>query len=156
MRTKQKERAELYKELAAAAARDEDQRALLKTVLEEARKSEPAVRPLLQPPPQGALGDEFAPTAAAEAEADDRVTLAALSEEKTRLKVSELRLKRRAAALELSELREREATKEATVAREALEEALVRLEEKPASSRQAQPQLSSPAPNPRPQLPPRP
>jgi len=44
--------------------------------------------------------------------------------------VSELRLKRRAAALELSELREREATKEATVAREALEEALVRLEEK--------------------------
>jgi hypothetical protein len=37
VRTKQKERAELYKELAAAAARDEDQRALLKTVLDEAR-----------------------------------------------------------------------------------------------------------------------
>ena len=119
-------------------------------MLDEARKSDPAVRPLLQPPPQGALGDEFAPGAAAEAE-DERVTLANLSEEKTRLKVSELRLepspsptptpspsphphpspnpnpnrnpdpnqvselrlKRRAAALELSELREREATKEA-------------------------------------------
>ena len=120
-------------------------------MLDEARKSDPAVRPLLQPPPQGALGDEFAPGAAVEAEADERVTLANLSEEKTRLKVSELRLKpspsptpspspsphphphpnpspnpnphpnqvselrlkRRAAALELSELREREATKEA-------------------------------------------
>ena len=37
--------------------------------------------------------------------------------------MSELRLKRRAAALELSELREKEAAKEASVARDALEEA---------------------------------
>ena len=46
--------------------------------------------------------------------------------------MSELRLKRRVAELEVSEAREREASKEANMAREALEEAFVRCEEKAA------------------------
>ena len=52
--------------------------------------------------------------------------LAELSEAKTTLRVSELRLKRRLAAVELSELRASEAAKEAVERREALEEECLR------------------------------
>ena len=83
VRQKQREREALYTELAAAAARDEDQRALLKATVDKARQAEPHTRSLLEPPPQGALGAP--PSAPAEAE---MVTLASLSEEKTQLKAS--------------------------------------------------------------------
>ena len=74
-----------------------------------------AHRSLVEPPPKSAaVADDVHRAITAAGENDGGVAnLAELSEAKTTLRVSELRLKRRAAALELSELREREATKEA-------------------------------------------
>ena len=142
--------------LAALAARGEDQQALLRTVLTEAQRRSNSH--LLEPAPgktgaSSTVARDAGPAAAAAAAAADAdadadadgaveakamVTLLQLSEEKTSLKVSELRLQRRVHSLELSELRERETAKEATVARERLEEALVRAEESAAqASRQS-------------------
>ena len=68
-----------------------------------------AHRSLVEPPPKSAaVADDVHKAIAAAGENDGGVAnLAELSEAKTTLRVSELRLKRRAAALEVSELRER-------------------------------------------------
>lgn len=108
----EREREKLYAELAAAAARDEDQRALLAKLIGEAQPSADVT----------SSGDNEAMVAA-------RVSLAQLSEEKTQHKVAELRLRRQVAALETSIAREAATAREATVAREAAEEALVRVQE---------------------------
>ena len=107
--THSKEREALITELAAAHARDADQRALI-TAIADADKVR-AHRSLVEPPPKSAaVADDVHRAITAAGENDGGVAnLAELSEAKTTLRVSELRLKRRAAALEVSELREREA-----------------------------------------------
>ena len=107
--THSKEREALITELAAAHARDADQRALI-TAIADADKVR-AHRSLVEPPPKSAaVADDVHKAITAAGENDGGVAnLAELSEAKTTLRVSELRLKRRAAALEVSELREREA-----------------------------------------------
>jgi hypothetical protein len=116
--------------LAVAAARDEDQRALLRSVLDAHQRA--GHDTLLTPPSTTTSWNTAANSVQAKdgrQEVEALVSLAALAEQKTALKVSELRLKRRVAVLELSEMRERESASEAAVAREVLEESLVRCEE---------------------------
>ena len=171
--TLRKEREELYTELAAAAARDDEQRNLLHTIATAAQKQEHA-KLLAAPVPSAALQRATAPQqptsgamapSAAEAAAvpadgaaagdggsatsgvstslpppavasrpaaspplsdHEIVSLVTLSAAKTDLKVSELRLRRRVAALELAELSAKQQAHEASTRREELEEELVR------------------------------
>ena len=142
------EREELYTELAAASARDDDQRALLTLIATNAQKGEHCHLLKASSLPSGALerahqvaGAKAAGSATEEAGADESaqknppvdaeiVSLVALSALKTDLKVSELRLRRRVAALELAELSARQNAMEAHSRREEIEEELVRTKER--------------------------
>lgn len=131
--TAEKERDALNTELLVAIARDEDQRALLGTMIRGAEHGEYAT--LLHKASSAAAAGKGAGTtdvAAAPVQtgpATGVVTLMGVSQEKTHLKVSELRLKRRVAALELANLQALEAGSEANSAREVLEEEVVRARE---------------------------